>query len=178
MGSEFSVQINWLVVGLAAFLGYLGVFTFFAAKRRWTKAALAVAAANFIYVILNLVAPFRGILDPHYVGYRFGNISIPPGFPVTLFSGAIVVAALASACIAVMNLRGRPMLFVAVVDALLLFLIAGPEMIQGLKAPGQYRIEFGEYLQIPGLIAFTICAAVLCVPIAYSVMWSLRRVRA
>ena len=168
---------NWLHVALAAGLVYGGVFAWFAAKRRWTWAAMAVAMANFMYVLLNLAAPFRGLLDPGYAGYKVGLLQIAPGPLVTLVSGGIVVAALAAACLALLNRPGRGMAVVTLVGTLLLLSIGLPELLNGLMDPEAYRIELGEYLRIPGLLAVAMASALLCLPLLFSVVWSARLMR-
>ena len=93
------MEINWLWVALAAGLVYLGIFAFFLAKRQWTWAALGVALANFFWVLPNLVAPFRGALDPGYRGYAMGAIQLSPGIQVTIVTGAIIALAMIAAAV-------------------------------------------------------------------------------
>lgn len=168
---------NWLHIALMAGLIYAGVFAYFTAKRQWTWAAMTAAMANFMYVLLNLAAPFRSIFDPGYAGYKVGLLQIAPGPFVTLVSGGIVVAALAAACVALLNRPGRGMVFVALVGTLLLLAIGLPELLDGLMAPEAYRIELGEYLQVSGLLAVLLSSALLCLPLLFSVVWSARRMR-
>lgn len=172
------MQINWLFVGLPVFIVYLSIFIYFVKKRQWTRAGLGVGLANMLIVVLNLVAPFRGVLDPAYLGYNVGLLHIPPGFGVTIVAGSIVALALASACIAVQNLRGRPMLLVAIVDTALLLLIGLPVMVTGFLNVSDYKIELGEYLFIPGIVAVLISVVLFTLPLAASVFWSTRRIRA
>ena len=68
-----------------------GIFLFYAIRRRWTRLGLLIGIANMVLVSLNVVAPFRGLLDPRYVGYNFFLISIPPGFGVTLVAGSMLL---------------------------------------------------------------------------------------
>jgi hypothetical protein len=171
------MQVNWLYVGLGAFAVYFGMFSYYLAKRRWTWAGLGVALANLLIVMLNLAAPFRGALDPGYAGYNLGLIHVAPGLGVTLASGSMVVLALACACMALLNLRGRSMMFVAVVDGALLILVGLPVLFEGLTNTAEYRIELGEYLHIPGLVAVLISVLLFTVPLAASVVWSARRIR-
>ncbi len=171
------MKVNWLYVGLAACLAYVGVAAVFAAKRRWTWAAMGVAATNFLFVLVDLVAPFRGLLDPEYRGFNAGWLHIAPGPMVTVVSGSIVAAALASACIALLNRPGPRMAFIACVDTVLLVVFGLPELVSGLMAPEKFRIELGEYLQIPGLIAVLIIGSLFCLPLVASIVWSARRIR-
>lgn len=169
------VNVNWLYVGFAAALVYLGILAWCATKRRWTWAAMGVAATNFFFVLLNLVAPFRGVLDPEYRGYSVGLFQVAPGPMVTLVAGTIVAASLACACFALLNRPGWRMSFIAIVDFALLTTIGLVEVIGGLRAPEAYRIELGEYLQIPGMVAVCIVAALFLLPLILSIIWSMRR---
>lgn len=171
------MSTNWLQVGLAAGLVYAAVFAWFAAKRQWTWAAMAVALGNFLYVLLNLAAPFRGMFDSGYAGYKVGLLQIAPGPLVTLVSGGIVVAALTASCFALLDRPGRSMVFIALLDTGLLLAIGLPELLSGLIAPELYRIELGEYLQIPGPLAVVLVNGLLCLPLLFSVVWSARRMR-
>lgn len=171
------MQINWLYPGFAAFVVYFSIFGFFVSKRRWTRAGLGVGLANMILVSMNIVAPIRGVLDPDYLGYHIGLIHVDPGVWVTITAGSIVVLALSSACFAALNLRGRAMAFVAVVDSAFLILIGFPVMYEGLANSADFKIQLGEYLFIPGMIAVLISAMLLVVPIAASVVWSAKRIR-
>jgi len=67
------VNVNWLYVGIVAASAYLAVAVWCASKRQWTWAAMGVALANFAFVLLNLAAPFRGVLDPEYRGTTSGS---------------------------------------------------------------------------------------------------------
>ncbi|MEZ5460687.1 hypothetical protein [Dokdonella sp.] len=168
---------NWLHIALTAGLVYAGLLCYFAAKRQWTWAALGVALANFLYVLLNLAAPFRGLLDPDYAGYKMGMLQIAPGAWVTVVSGGIVVAALAAACFALLGRPGRGMVYIALTDTALLLLIGLPELVSGLMDYQAYRIELGEYLKIPGLVAVLVSGALFCLPLLLSIVWSTRRMR-
>ncbi len=166
---------NWLYVGIAAAAVYVAVAARFAAKKQWTWSSMGVALANFIFVLLNLVAPFRGVLDAGYRGYNVGLFHIGPGIMVTLVSGTIVASALASACFALINRPGWRMAFIAIVDSVLLLTISLPEVLGGLQAPDEYKIELGEYLQVPGLVSVLIVGSLFLLPIALSIVWSARR---
>ena len=171
------MQINWLYPGFAAFVVYFSIFGFFVSKRRWTRAGLCVGLANMILVSMNIVAPIRGVLDPDYLGYNIGLIHVDAGIWVTVTAGSIVVLALLSACFAALNLRGRAMAFVAIVDTVFVILIGLPVTYEGLANSADFKIQLGEYLFIPGMIAVLISAMLLLVPIVASVVWSAKRIR-
>ncbi len=168
------MDVNWLYVSAAAGSAYLLILSPFVARRRWSWTAMGVAAANFFWVLPNL-APFRGVLDPDYAGYQFGVYAVSPGILVTLVSGSIVAGALISACLALRNRAGSSMAFIALYGCLMLLTVGLPELLNGLQAPADYRIELGEYLHIPGLLAVLLIGALLCLPLIASIAWSSRR---
>ncbi|MBO6575047.1 MAG: hypothetical protein JJ896_06520 [Rhodothermales bacterium] len=170
------MNINWLYVGLAAFAVYAVIFGRALKKKALTRTGLAVGLGNMLYVVLNLVAPFRGVLDPSYAGYRAGVFDISPGWMVTLVSGSIVVLALTGACLAVRGGRGRRMVLLAAVQVFLLGTIGIPEMISVMADIDQYVIELGEYLRIPGAVAGGLVIGLLVAPPALGLVWSLRRI--
>jgi len=171
------MAIDWMHAGLLAGGVYALVFAAFAARRQWTWLAMGVALANFAFVLLHLMAPFRGLLDPGYAGYKAGMLDIAPGPWVTVVTGSIVAAALAAACLALLARPGRGMAVIAVVDTVLLLAIGLPELLVGLAAPGAYRIALGEYLVIPGVAAAVASGALFCLPLVLSIVWSARRMR-
>ena len=69
------------------------------------------------------------------------------------------------------------MALIALLDIVLLLVIGLPETLSGLMAPESYRLELGEYLQVPGLLAVVMVGALLCLPLIYSVIWSSRRMQ-
>ena len=170
------MSINWLHVGIIALLIYAGIFGYFLSKRRWTRAALGVGLANMLIVLLNLVAPFRGVFDPAYLGYNVGILHIAPGIGVTVVAGSIVIGALTAACLAVLNSPGRSMRLLAIIDSALLLLIGIPVMISGFADPSAYQIQLGEFLFIPGIVAVLISIALFTIPLFASVIWSYRRI--
>lgn len=169
--------MNWWNLGLLASVVYVAILAVFVARWQWTWAGMGVAAANFAFVLLHLMAPFRGVLDPSYAGYRAGLLQVDPGPLVTLVTGGIVAAALACACLALRARHGPGMVFIAVVDALLLLTIGLPELISGLGAPAAYRIELGESFQLPGTAAVLVGGLLFCLPLVPSIVWSARRTR-
>ncbi len=171
------MTLNWWNLGLSAGAVYVAILGVFVAQRQWTWAAMGVAGANFLFVLLHLMAPFRGVLDPAYAGYQAGMLQVAPGPLVTLVSGSIVAAALASACLALRARPGRGMIFIAIVDTVLLLTIGLPELISGLTEPTAYRIELGESFQLPGAAAVWAGGLLFCLPLVLSIVWSARRTR-
>ena len=111
--------MSWLIVAVIVAVFYLGAFGYCVAQRRWTRGGLAVGVTNLILAFAHSVAPIRGWLDQGYVGYVFGFLRVPQGPGVTLVAGSILILATYSACVAVLDRRGRPLRVVAWFDGLI-----------------------------------------------------------
>lgn len=173
---DFFSTVNWGLFGAVVSLGLLAVFGWAVTRRQWSWPALAVGLLQLPIVLSHCVAPFRGALDPAYVGYKFGLIHAAPGVEVALFAGVMLLAGLASACLVVLNRPGPRMALVAAYDGwLLLFLLPAnlhAMLSQGLSA---YRFELGEYVQYAGLPAMLIEVGLLLIPPAIGLAWAVRR---
>ena len=165
---------DWMVLGGTLLGASLALFFWSVGKRRWSASALAVGILNLLIAALNTSAPFRGLLDPGYRGYRFGLVTAEHGLLVTLAAGLVLVAAAASATIAVGNRRGPAMLWVALVDAALLANFAGDFALSARSGAG-FEIQLGEYLTIPSGIGLLVMIVVFLVPLALASLWALRR---
>jgi len=143
--------MNWLLVGLPLAVGYLIWFGYLLIKKKYNKATLFFALAHIPYLLVNLVAPFRGLLDPDYAGYSFGLIVLPNGPIVTLVVGIIVIFSLLLASRALMGKMKGWWLVAFVFDLLLCVLVAIPISYDMLTHLSDFRIELGEYLTIKGI---------------------------
>lgn len=141
-------------------------------RTRPSAGARWVAAANLLFVLINCVAPFRALLDPHYPGYSNGLVTLH-GVTVTFVAGFFALGAAMAAFIAVGVKRGRPLYFVAAFDAILLINTLGG-LLRELMTANDFRIEFGEYLRIPSAIGFVVMLLLFVTPLAASVRWSAR----
>ncbi|MGD2131206.1 MAG: hypothetical protein PVI23_00325 [Maricaulaceae bacterium] len=159
-------------VGAALF-----VATFVVARRGWNPVALTVAFGNWMVASFNAAAPFRGAVDPDYVGYAFGLLSAERGLSVSALSGAILLGASASAVFAARQSRGPAMAFVAAFDAVVLAVAAAPGVLAALQFPGAFTIQFGEYLTLPPAVAVPMFVGLIALPFALGVGWSARRIR-
>ncbi len=128
-------------------------------------------------VSLNVVAPFRGVLDPRYAGYNFFLISIPPGIGVTLVAGGMLLLSLYCAIVAVDDRKGRPMLLLAAWNGVLALLVGLPLMYELFTDHDSFDIQLGEYVTIPWFLAFPIMLGLMVVPFALSVPWALKNSR-
>lgn len=136
--------------------------------------ALLVATVNLLVAGLNSVAPFRGPLDPGYIGYTFGWFSAGRGLAVTAVAGSIALATIVAACLAARNERGRGMAVVAAVDATLSVSLVGALFADGLNLEN-FRLQFGEYLTIPGLVGLLTIVTLILLPLGASTLWAFRR---
>jgi hypothetical protein len=168
---------NWLNWGYVMWALTWGIFLFYAIRRRWTRLGLLIGIANMLLVSLNVVAPFRGALDPRYVGYNFFLISIPPGFGVTVAAGSILLLSLYCAVVAVDDRKGRPMLLLAGWNGVIALLVGLPLLYELLTDPGSFAIYLGEYVTIPSYLAFPVMLVLMVVPFALAVPWGLKRAK-
>lgn len=166
--------MNWLIVGLPLAGFYIIWFGYLIVKRNYTKQMLFFALAHLPYLFLNVVAPFRGILDPEYAGYNIGLLSIPQGILVPLVVGTIVVL---SFIIATKSLKGKMVKWwsIAFVFNLALFItIALPVLKEIILNSGEYRIQLGEYLEVSGPFVALFIFMILPGPTLYATWTALK----
>lgn len=170
------VNINWGVFGLVVVGICSAIFIVFAAKRQWTLAALVVGLLHLPIAFVNCAAPFRGTLDPEYVGYNQGLIHADKGLEVGIFAFSMLLGGLACACIAVLNHPGPRNYFIVAFDAFLLLTLV-PATLSGLATEGfeAFRVEFGEYLQFGGVAGFIFEVALLVTSPIIGIIWAWRR---
>lgn len=174
---DFS-NVNWLWIGLPVIAIIFGVFVKAVAKRQWTISALVIGFAHLPLAMMHAAAPFRGSLDPNYVGYISGMVHAAKGFEVFVFASFMLIGATASAVIIVQNRAGLPNAFVLMFDSLVLLLFATP--IIGHFLAGDFddsRVEFGEYLQFGGTSAFLFEFLLIAVPFLAGAIWSWRKLQ-
>ncbi len=169
-------QFNWLLVGFPVMAITLGVFVFFALKRQWTWGALLIGLAHLPFAFMHCVAPFRGLLDPNYVGYNSGLIRASNNLDVFVFAGIMLVGATTCAVIAVQNRTGLRNAFVLMFDFMVLLLFATPIFNRFLTGDfSGVRVEFGEYLQFGGTGAFLFEFGLIAVPFTAGLIWAWRK---
>lgn len=168
-------EIYWPYVAAATTAAVALPLLYFAFQRRWSWIALIVGLANIAIVGLNGAAPFRGVLDPTYVGYGFGFLSADKGLSVTLLAGSVVLASALSAWIAVRNRSGPLMLIVAATAAFHVVNIGFPLTDSLLADPEAVNIQFGEYLTVPYTVAIPAIIALMILPFLLAVPWALGR---
>ncbi len=172
---DFS-EVNWLNAGYPIMALAIGVFLFFVVKRTWTIGSLLIGLAHIPLALTNSVAPFRGLLDPDYVGYANGIIRATYPVEIFLFAGFMFVGALICAIMAVQNRPGLRNGFIVMFDFIVLLLFAMP-IIARFFAGGfdTARVEFGEYLQFGGVQAFMFEFTVMALPFMFGIVWAWRK---
>lgn len=169
-------SINWMNFGLVV----LGVVAFVWAglllQRRWTWTGLLVSVPHLLIAGMNGAAPVRALVDPNYVGYAFGAfLQADRGWPVTLMAGALLFASAAAAWAAVGARSGPVLWIVAAVSAFSLANLGVPLAAGIADGFAHNRIQFGEYLTIPGAVAGPLQLVLLAVPLLLGVVWGARR---
>jgi len=169
--------MNWFIVAAVVAVLYLGAFGFALSRRSWTRGGLAVGIANLPLAFLVSAAPVRGWADPDYAGFVFGLVQVPPGPPVTLVAGSILILATLCACFAVLPVRRARMLLIAGFDALIALNLAG-SLVQDLATrPESLRLELGTYVQIGPLGSVLLLSALLVAPLLLCAIWAGRNAR-
>jgi hypothetical protein len=171
-------HVNWAYVGLGLF-GALAVAWITRLRRgKPGPIALIASVALLITAGLNAAAPWRGVLDPHYAGYRFGLLHADAGWAVSAIAGAVFLLAAAGAFAALET--GRRAATLTALACLAFALIIGlPWSRQAFAHPEANVIQFGGYLTIPGLVSTWLLFGVLILPFLLGLAWggarSLRR---
>jgi len=141
---------------------------------RWSWPGLVASIGCLITAGFNSAAPFRGAIDPDYVGYGFGLVSADRGLSVTLLAGTVFVAATASALIAVGRRAGRPLWIVAATCAAFTVIVGLSTLTTAIRDPAANVIQFGEYLTVPGLVGTAILLLLMLVPFVVGTLWATR----
>ena len=160
--------MNWLWVAYPIAFFYVIWFGRLLYKKDYTKPLLFFALAHFPYLLINLVAPIRGVLDPNYAGFSFGWIVLSPGILVTIIVGSIVIGCFIIATKALQNNMKGFWVFALIFDSILTIMIALPVLINVLTDLQGNRIELGEYLQLSGLIVAAILFVLFSGPTFYA----------
>lgn len=166
--------MNWLIVGLPLAAFYIIWFAYLIFKRNYDKQMLFFALAHLPYLFLNVVAPFRGILDADYAGYNIGLLSIPQGILVPLVVGPIVVLSFIIATKALQRKMEKWWKTALLLNLALLITIALPVLVEIIVNSGEYRIELGEYLQVSGPFVALFIFMILPGPTLYATWIALK----
>jgi hypothetical protein len=167
--------MNWVVFAMALALACAAAL-FVAARRSngtWTGYLLAVPLV--IVISLNGAAPVRALADPQYVGYSFGLLSAQGGLPVTLMAGSTILAAFAAAYVAVTRREGPVFWLLAVVCGSLALSLGAPLIETAVLDIRAFKIQLGEYLTIPGVMAVGMMFLLLIAPFLAGAIWAARR---
>jgi hypothetical protein len=168
----------WLWIALFSNIVYWTIFFTLVARRRPGKPDLAVGVLHMVFASLLVVAPFRSLIDPEYIGYQLGLIRFE-GRATALPAAIFLIWALSSAWSAVAGKRGRWLRAMAMGDILFtcnLGLEIGRAYWRGEL--GGAVIEFGEHLTLSGPFWVGVLMLIFVVPFAYSAYWALRQANA
>lgn len=147
---------NWVAL-LLTISGFLLVAWIVAAWRLSPRPLdLFVSFAFLITACKSSAAPFRGLLDPDYVGFGFGLLQADKGWSVTLAAGSVVLFGVAAAFAALKPGARGPNLFAGSVGLAFLALQLPVFVPLLLTSPDVIVIQFGEYLTVPPAFAIPI----------------------
>ena len=170
--------MNWAILALSISAVLILGWIWLLIKKQWSWAGLYASLGCLVAACFNSAAPFRGLIDPDYVGFQFGLAGSQPGIGVTIIAGAIFLANAASAMLAASRTNGSVLWIVAATCAAMFVLIGVPTLQQLVQDPAANSIQFGEYLTIPGLAASLILVFLLALPFAVGTLWAAKAARA
>lgn len=171
-------MMRWDLVGGVVIAILLVSWVWQVRKRQWSWTGLYVSLGCLVFAMLNAVAPFRGAIDPDYVGYSLGWLRADPGIGVTMVAGPALAASALSAMIAARISRGPALWFVALTCAVFALTVGLPTSIDVLADPNAFRIELGEYFAIPGLVGSGVVLGLVMLPFLVGTVWASRGARA
>lgn len=166
--------MNWGFFALAVSAALVAIWVFLLARRQWSWPGLVASIGCLLVAAFNSAAPFRGAIDPNYVGFGFGLLQADKGIAVTLLAGPLLLFGAISAFLAVSRTQGPALWLVAVFSAALLAILGVPAAQGMFSDPEANSIQFGEYLTIPGMLAAAIYLLLLVVPFIVGVIWGPR----
>ncbi len=167
--------MNWAALALGVGLAAAIVVALGARRRDGSRAGIAVAAVLVVVACLNGAAPLRGLLDPDYVGYSFGLLEARRGLAVSLVAGGVLLLSVTSAWIAATRRSGPALWIVAATCSALAVILGVPWVRDVVQDPAASRIQFGEYLTIPGLAATALMLGLIVGPLVAGAIWAARR---
>ncbi len=166
--------MNWGLFALAVSAVLAASWIYLLTKRNWRWPGLVTSVGCLLVATFNSAAPFRGLIDPNYVGYGFGLLRADKGIEVTLLAGPLLLFGTLAALLAVSKTSGAALWLVAAFCATLLIILGIPAVDGILTDPEANAIQFGEFLTIPGLLATTIYMLLLVVPFVVGLVWAPR----
>ena len=169
--------MNWAGFALSVSGALLVAWLVVLARSPRSFVSIYVSFAFLLLAAMNAAAPIRGYVDPNYVGYGLGLLQAQRGILVTLMAGSVFLAAVTCAFIAARNRQGPAMWVVAVVSATFAIIQGWPWLEGVITDPGSNKIQFGEYLTIPGSVGTVLLGALLVFPFALAPWWAAGRAR-
>ena len=166
--------MNWGLFALAISAVLVAAWIYLLTKRQWSWPGLIASVGCLLVAAFNSAAPFRGLIDPNYIGYGFGLLHAEKGIAVSFLAGPLLLFGALSALLAVSKRTGSALWLVAAFCAMLLIILGIPAVQGMLTDPDANAIQFGEYLTIPGLLATAIYLLLLVVPFIVGLFWASR----
>ncbi len=167
-------DFNWGALGIGLSAALALVWAVFAVRNRPSATALVVGLAHIVVAGFHSVAPIRGLLDPHYVGYSFGMLSASSGWQVTALAGAVFVLAAVGAFNALASDR-RARIRVAATSTLFLVNVGGAWLHNAVTDLRGNVIQFGEYATIPGEAGTALLFVLFVAPFFLGALWAGKR---
>jgi hypothetical protein len=168
-------NFNWAYFGMAVSAVLFLVWLVIVVRSRPGIHAAIVSLAHLVIAGIGSAAPIRGYVDPDYVGFSLGFVQTGKGIDTTLAAGAIFIASVVSAFIAARNRPGPALWFVVLTSAFMVLNVGGAWLQGALTNPADNKIQFGEYLTIPGEIATGLIFVLFVVPFLMGVRLNPRR---
>lgn len=163
--------MNWAYFGLTVSAALFAIWTVAAFRARPNWQAIVVGLAMLLIAGVNSAAPVRGLVDPDYIGFRFGLFAAQKGVAVTVIAGGIFALAAAGAFAALR--RGRlAKAIVAFLSLLFLGAVGAPVLAGAIRDIDANTIQFGEYLTIPGAISTALLFVLIVLPFAVGLIWA------
>ncbi|HEY1709504.1 MAG TPA: hypothetical protein VGG10_14650 [Rhizomicrobium sp.] len=168
---------NWVAYGLTIIAVLLAGWSFMLWRFRPGFAAGTISLAHLSVAGFGADAPLRGLVDPHYIGYRFGYLAPAAGVQTTLIAGCVFASAVIAAFIISRNKRGPAMWVAAATSAFFTLNFGGAWLESTLGDISDNTMQLGEYLTIPALIATPIMFVLFVLPFLAGVGWAPQRAK-
>jgi hypothetical protein len=167
--------MNWALFALSISAVLTAIWIVVLIKSQRSLMSIYVSFAFLLLAAMNSAAPIRGYVDPNYVGYGFGLLHATKGLAVTLMAGGVFLISVVSAFLAARNRPDPEMWIVAVACAAFAVIQGWPWLESVLHDPAGNKIQFGEYLTVPGVVASALLGVLLVLPFVLGAPWAARR---
>lgn len=167
--------MNWLYFALTVSALLAGAWIVSAVRARAAWPAWVGGIGFLVVASMNSAALVRGLVDPDYVGFRFGFLQADRGIRVTLLAGALLLTAAIGAFSALRRERWA-MRLTAAAAAVHLVDLGVPWAIAAATDPAGNSIQLGEYVTVPGAVGTALLFVLTVLPFVIVLAWSARKV--